>query len=358
MAKKKMSSGEEQIGLVYYWWIVVRIWVRKNIIQRFRDYRARRPHRSFKLTRRRDYVRPLEIGGYWSLTFEALKFIKQNGKNFRSLLIVIVLSALFLIGLLDGNFLASLQEILEESNKSNQNIFGEVGKAGLLVFSTFTTGGLVRSPTEAQKIVMFLLVLFVWLATVQLARNALSGGKKIKLRDALYSCGAPIVPMAVICGVIFTQLVPAFIAVILISAAKTTSFASEGIENALFMSGAGLLVSISTYWVLGSLFAMILVTIPGTYPFQALKISGDIMSQRRLKILLRVIWLAILVVVFWLVVLVPLILLSNWLAGGLKIFAQIPLIQIAMLTTFSASMIFSAVYIYLLYRRIVSADRG
>ena len=44
----------------------------KKIWQQLKTRRAhflkRRPHRSFRLTRRRDYVRSLHIPGYWSLT--------------------------------------------------------------------------------------------------------------------------------------------------------------------------------------------------------------------------------------------------------------------------------------------------
>ncbi|MDO4902406.1 MAG: hypothetical protein Q4A21_02500 [bacterium] len=357
MKKKNLSSGEEQISIIYFWWVSLRIWLRKNIVERFRKYRARRPHRSFRLTRRRDYIRPLEIGGYWKNTGDTLRFIRENKRVFRNLVLTIMGFSFLLIGLLDGNFLSSLQSILDESNKNHGNLFGEVGKAGLLVLTTFTTGGLVRSPNDTQRVAIAFIVIFVWLAVVQICRNILAGNKKNSLRDALYSCGGPIIPMIVIVGVIFVQLIPAFIATILFSASRLTNFMTEGIENALFMSGALLLISISVYWVMGSLFAMILTTIPGTYPFQALKISGDIMSQRRLKIFKRIVWLVLLIVAFWMIVLVPLILLVNLLAGSLEIVKNIPFIQIAMLGVTSVSLVFAAVYIYLLYRKIVDAYR-
>jgi len=46
--KKILSSNEEQISLVYFWYIRIRIYLRKNILERYRKFKARRPHRSFK----------------------------------------------------------------------------------------------------------------------------------------------------------------------------------------------------------------------------------------------------------------------------------------------------------------------
>lgn len=357
MAKKKMSSGEEQIGLIYYWWIVVRIWTRKNIIQRFRDYRARRPHRSFKLTRRRDYARPLEIGGYWKFTGEVFSILKSHKKQFRNLVLAIAGFSFFAIGLLDGDFLESLQSVLEEKNRESGNLFGEVGKAGLIVISTFSTGGLVRSPNDSQKMAMFLIALFAWLAVVQLCRDIVGGKKKLSLRDALYSCGAPIIPMVVTSFVMLVQMIPAFLAVIVFAAAQATNFASIGAENAMFTAGALLLVSISIYWVMGSFLAMIITTNPRIYPAQALKLAGDMISQRRLKVLYRLIWAVLLLAVLWFGILIPLILLVNWASSAVDFIQNIPIVQVSMLILSSFSIVFLSVYIYLLYRKILDVDQ-
>jgi hypothetical protein len=74
MRKKLLSSGEEQISIFYYCWISFRIWSRKNFVERFQNYKARRAHRSFRLTRRRDYIRPLEIFGLVPLVTDSLNY--------------------------------------------------------------------------------------------------------------------------------------------------------------------------------------------------------------------------------------------------------------------------------------------
>ncbi len=332
MKKRILSSNEKQISLVYFWWISVRIFIRKNIVIRFRNFKSRRPHRSFKLSKKRDYTRPLEIGGYWNLLGSVFRLIRENKSIFRNLVLVSSLASILLIGLMDQNFVSSLQAVIDTTNGGNfEGFFGEIGKAGLVMAATFNSGGLVQSPTEIQQIMFAIIILFIWLATVQICRNILSGKKNLNLRDALYSCGAPIIPMTVIAIVILMQLVPVFIATIVGAAAKTTSFLSSGIEQAVFFSAILLLFSLSSFWVMGSIFAMIIVTIPGTYPLQALKIAGDMVS--------------------------PIIMLMNWLISINGFFVNIPIVPISMLLMSCFSCVLSSVYIYVLYRRIVDGDR-
>lgn len=50
--------------------------------QQRRNFLQRRPHRSFRLTKRRDYRRDLKIPGYWSLTSEACRLVWRNKKTF------------------------------------------------------------------------------------------------------------------------------------------------------------------------------------------------------------------------------------------------------------------------------------
>ena len=358
MKKRILSSNEKQISLVYFWWISVRIFIRKNIVIRFRNFKSRRPHRSFKLSKKRDYTRPLEIGGYWNLLGSVFRLIRENKNIFRNLVLVSSLASILLIGLMDQNFVSSLQAVIDTTNGGNfEGFFGEIGKAGLVMAATFNSGGLVQSPTEIQQIMFAIIILFIWLATVQICRNILSGKKNLNLRDALYSCGAPIIPMTVIAIVILMQLVPVFIATIVGAAAKTTSFLSSGIEQAVFFSAILLLFSLSSFWVMGSIFAMIIVTIPGTYPLQALKIAGDMVSQRRLAILKRILFLIFILALIWSIIIIPIIMLMNWLISINGFFINIPIVPISMLLMSCFSCVLSSVYIYVLYRRIVDGDR-
>ena len=102
---------------------------------------------------------------------------------------------------------------------------------------------------------------------------------------------------------------------------------------------------------------MIIVTIPGTYPLQALRIAGDMVSQRRLAILKRVLFLIFVLVLIWSAVLIPIIMLMNWLISINGFLVNIPIVPISMLLMSCSSCVLTSVYIYILYRRVVDSDK-
>lgn len=356
--KSKLSSGEQQVSIFYYWWIFSLIWFRKNILNPLRDLQGRRPHRSFQLTKRRDYLRDLEISGYWSFTVSVFRMILKNRRIFLSLIGVIIAFNIILIGLLDQDFISSLKDVVDATNSGIlTGGWGEIGKAGLVVMSTFSTGGLIRNPNEAQQLVIFIIVLFSWLATVQLCRDILGGRKHVSVREALYSCGAPIIPMFIVALIILIQAIPAFVGLIIYSAARATSFMTEGVEMMIFSAVVFLMFSLSIYWITGSFFALIIVSNRGTYPLQALKIAGDMVIQRRMPILLRLIFAFFVISLIWALIEIPLILLTSWIGSIFVIIKSIPIIQLSMLSLFSFTIVFLSCYIYLLYRKVIDYDR-
>src|SRR5690606_2563192 len=151
--------------------------------------------------------------------------------------------------------------------------------------------------------------LLTWLTTVWLLRNVLAG-HKVKLRDGLYNAGSPIFATVVVIVFIAIQLIPVALALIGYSAALASGLLDGGAATMLFWIGAALLVVLSLYWITSSLFALIIVTLPGMYPYQAIRTASDLMLGRRTKILFRWLWMALTVVVAWLVVMLPIILLD------------------------------------------------
>ena len=98
--------------------------------------------------------------------------IRENKKMFASLVLLSALAGVVLIGLMDQNFISSLQTVADTTNGGNlQGFWGEIGKAGLVMAASFSSGGLVQSPNEAQQMLFFIIVLFIWLASVQICRN-------------------------------------------------------------------------------------------------------------------------------------------------------------------------------------------
>ena len=322
---------------------------------RVKDFMSRRPHRSFRRTRRRDYSRSLKLPGYIAFTVSVNKTLLRFKGAFIWLAAVYAVLLIVLVGLGSQETYVALTDTLKETGSEIfQGNIGQLGQAALL-FVTIGSVGLTGSPTEAQQVYTVITGLLVWLTTIWLLRNLLAG-HKVKLRDGLYSAGSPIVATFMVTFVLALQLIPAGIAVLGYSAAVSTGLLSSGVEAMLFWIAAGLLVVLSLYWIVSTFFALIIVTLPGMYPGRALRTAGDMMVGRRLRILLRLAWLALMVLLAAALTLVPIILLTLGLTNIWPAVANVPIVPMALMLFGVGAFIWSASYVYLLYRKVVDDD--
>ena len=323
--------------------------------QRIQSFKSRRPHHSFLLTRRRDYARSLKLPGYIVFTQSVNKTIWQHKKVFIWLAVIYGALSTILIGIGSQDTYSALTSTLQETGSQVfQGNLGELGKAGLL-FVSIASSGLTATPTEGQQIYTVLIGLLIWLTTIWLLRN-LMAGHKVKMRDGLYSAGAPIISTFLVSLLMVIQLIPLGIAVIAYSAASTTGLLDGGVAAMLFWIAAILLGIMSLYLITSTFFAMIIVTLPGMYPMKAIRTAGDMVIGRRLRILLRISWMFLCVIVTWAVILIPFILLDSGLKHVWTQIEGVPIIPMVLLALGTFSFIWTASYVYLLYRRVVDDD--
>lgn len=331
-------------------------WFKKaieNQKKRYANFMARRPHRSFKLTKRRDYIRPLVLPGNFSFTSEVTKTLWKYKNTFLLLSAVYIALYALLVGIQSQDIYTTLTNTLKEtSGEALSGNWGAIEQAGLL-FVTIASSGVSGEATEAQQIFSILTFLMAWLATVWLLRNLLAG-HKVKLRDGLYNSGAPLFAILCISFFIAVQLIPIAIAALGYNAASTSGLIDAGGAGAmLFWIGAALLTVLSLYWITSSLFAMIVVTLPGMYPYRAIQTAGDIILGRRIKILLRWLWMALVIAVTWILVLIPTILLDMGIKSLWPAVAWLPIVPVAVLVMAGLTTIWTTAYVYLLYRKVV-----
>jgi hypothetical protein len=277
-------------------------------------------------------------------------------KTFALLVLFSVAAFALLVGALSQDTYTSLGEALDETSENIVNgQIGEVGKAALLLLSTATTGGLNSAPTEVQQVFSVLIFLVIWLCTVWILRQQMAGNK-FKLRDSLYNACAPLISTFLVLLVLIVQLIPALIAVVGYSAAITTGFLDTPLYAVVFWIAAGALLLLSLFLVTSSLFGLVTVTIPGVYPLKAVRISGDLVTSRRLRVILRLVWMALNVVILWTVVMIPIIIFDSWAQNALEWIEGVPIVPYALLIVSSISIIFISSYIYLLYRGLIADD--
>jgi hypothetical protein len=152
------------------------------------------------------------------------------------------------------------------------------------------------------------------------------------------------------------QLIPAAIALIAYGAADASGLLDQTAMLMLFGGGAILLATLSLYWATSTIIAMIVATLPGMYPMQAIKIAGDLVIGRRIRVLLRLLWSIVLLLLMWVVVLLPMILLDGALKSAIPGLDWLPLVPVTALLLMAWSVVFEAAYVYVLYRKVVDDD--
>lgn len=348
--KKKTASSRKDLRAV--------VIAKKPFIaikRRVKNLLARRPHRSFRSTRRRDYVRSLKLPGYWAFTNNVRRVIWKNKRLFGFLALIYATLTVVLVGITSQDTYTQLNESLQEtSGEILQGNWGEIGQAGLLL-TTGLTGSLTQTLSEGQQIYSMLLLLLTWLTTVWLLR-AIVAGRTPRLRDGLYNAGAPILATFLVGLLFLVQLLPLALAIIGYSAAVSVDMLTGGIEAMLFWAVALLLAALSLYWMTSTFIAMVVVTLPGMSPMQAIRTAGDLVIGRRLRILLRILWMLMIIVIVWIVTMVPIILLDMWLKSLLPALQALPVVPVVLLVMGTLTILWSASYVYLLYRRIVDDD--
>jgi hypothetical protein len=320
-----------------------------------KDFLARRPHRTLKLSRRRDYVRSLDLPGYIAFTHSVNKTVWLHRKALIGLAVIHLVLFTLLVGLGSQEAYTSLSDTLKES--SSGLLAGDVAQLAEVtaVFASIATVGITESPTEAQQVYIILLGLLVWLASVWLLRNRMAG-HKVSLRDSLYNAGAPIVPLFLTGLVLLVQMIPVLLAVIAYSAATSSGLIEGGVEAMLFWIAASLLTLISIFWATGTLFAMVIVTLPSIYPMKALRSAGDLVLGRRFRIILRWSWMFLVIAISWAIVLVPMVLLVSFIESIWPAFGNAPVIPITLAILGTFSLIWVSSYVYLLYRKVVDGS--
>lgn len=332
----------------------------KTIKEKIRARRAKysrvKLHKSFKRSYREDYARKLEVPGLMHHAVITFKVIFKNWKLFVPLILLATLFNIILVGLMSEDTYTAFQDTIDETNE--QFAIGNMGnfaKAGLLLIGTITTGGLTQSRSESQQIFSVLIFLVLWLVTIYIIRHVLAH-QKIKLRDALYNALAPLLSTLVVFVVILLQAIPILIVIITYSAAVATEFLNTPFYALVYFIFAALMLLLSVYLISSSALGLVAVTAPGLYPFTALRTAGDLIIGRRIRFIIRLIYLLFVLALTWVIVLLPIILLDLWLKSVIEWLDGVPIVPFFLLITAAFSFVYVSAYTYLFYRRMLDYE--
>lgn len=332
----------------------------RKLHSRFHTHREAHlhPHKSFHRSYREDYTRPVATPGLISHAVLTFKFIFQKWRVFLPFILLMTLSYIIAVGLLSEEVYVELQDTIEQT--SGELAGGKIGnfaKSGLLLFSTITTGGLDTGMGETQKAFMIILFLVMWLVTLYLVRHFFAQ-QSPKLRDGLYNALAPLISTLVVFIIMFLQAMPVIILAIAYSAALTTDFLATPFYALVFFVFAAIMLLISGYLWSSSIVALIAVTTPGMYPLHALFAASDLMSGRRIRILIRLFYLCFVIIFTYIIMMLPIVWFDLWLKSVWTFIEGLPIVPFFLLLTTCFVFIYLTVYLYQYYRWILDFDNA
>lgn len=316
---------------------------------------SKSPYKSFRLTYTRDKVKKTVLPGYFALTLSVVRKLWSQKKLFLSLAVFYAVWSFLSVGILSEDIYSS---VVGTADAISGSLFDDT--LGALLKPVILTGALFNGSAaivnEGQQLMAAFASVIVWLTTVWLLRNVYQG-HKVRMRDGLYNAGAPMISTIMVTIVALFQLLPLGIVGIVYTGLSSIGYISSGIESMVFWIFAVLVATFSLYWATGTFLAMIIVTLPGTYPLEALKAGNDLVLGNRLQVLLRLLWLAGVVAVGWLLTIVPIFYLDVWLKTSFSFLEGIPLMPVAVHLLSVVTAIWTASYVYILYRAIVEGAR-
>lgn len=281
------------------------------------------------------------------LTVEAFALLKQHKLLFFRLVGVFWVASLLTTGI---NQQLQYQEVRDVAEVYSNELVSDGLQKPFEVFALLIAilGGAQNTTLSEMQITFTVIIyLFAWLVVIWLLRHLLAG-TYVKLRDGLYNAGAPVLSTLTIGIVALLQLVPLAVVMALFSLMSVNGT----LNGVLLVSFAIVLliasIVVSLYWLVGTLFAAVIVTIQGTYPVAALRSSKRLMKGLRLRILVRLVWLAVVCILAFVVSITPFVIFDHLfgLTESLLVIAAIQLVSFAVFT-------YAVTYIYLLYRKIV-----
>jgi len=181
-------------------------------------------------------------------------------------------------------------------------------------------------------------------------------GRKPKLRDGLYNSGAPLLSTLGVVIVLVVQLLPIGLVVLAYAALSSVGLIGDGFGSMLFWLIAATIAALVLYWITSTIIALIVVTLPGVYPLRAVKLSGDLVVGRRLRVMYRLLWGLVAIALTWIAILIVTILLDNLLKILLPGIAWLPIVPYVGALVTAYAVVWYATYTYLFYRKIVDDD--
>ncbi len=256
-------------------------------------------YKSFRLHKKIKAPQPKVISGYKILK-KSFVLLKERRRPIAGILaIYLILSVIFVKGFSTTLDLAGVKDVLGEFYSG----FTGQATSTFALFSLLVGSSGATSAGTGASTYQSLLVISLGLATVWTLRQGIQ--EKIRVRDGFYNGFYPLIPLILVICVIGIQLVPFAIASWAYNTVILGGIAATAPEQFVWGALILLLMLVSAYMLISSLFAVIIVTLPGIAPMNALRSARQLVRHRRALVLRKLLFLPLSVLLIASVVMLP-----------------------------------------------------
>ncbi len=316
----------------------------KKIYLRLRNKRRQAVHKSFALSRHQKFIaKPTKVPRSLKLLKQTLVFLKRNWKLYLSLSTIYLLLLWVVLGLPNQQGYSDLKALVDETLGGEQQSWLAFGSllAGVL-------GGVIAGDqSELQQFLNWLVSIVFWLVFIWATRHKMAGNP-VGVRMALYNAMTPLIPLLTVLFIVALQLIPGSIGALVLSFTFTGGGLVNGVEAMLFSLGAFILILVSLYWLIQSLLAAIVVTLPNMYPLQAMSSAKELVSGRRFVILRRLAVVMIAIALVWVAALLLAIVLDSY-----STIEWLPIVPLVLNVLTACTVPVMVIYLYHLYRKLL-----
>lgn len=296
-------------------------------------------YKSFKLQKKIKYHQP-KLSSALSVLKKSLKLLNLNKRIYLGILAINLLLLMLLVNnSRNGLDISGLKDSLDSLNPNNgTSVLNIATLFGILVSSSSGSADTANSGAGIyQSIIMIIISISAIWATRQLLAK-----QKIKVKDSFYKSMTPVIPFVLTLFVIGLQLIPMAIGSWLYSQLIVNGIAVNAIEIAVSSVFIFLLILLSSYMLISSIFAPFIVTLPNMTPMIALRSARQLVKHRRLLVLRKILFLPLFLLVAAAVIMLPFLVYLPAVA------------EFIFFVISSLGWILSIIYMYNLYRELLN----
>lgn len=297
--------------------------------------RLKIPKRTFKIRKQIKGIRT-KVSSAPKLFVKSWRHLIGHWKLYSKItLVYLVLTVILVKGFGSGVNLPEIKTALQEL------FSGFTGQltTTLTLFSVLV-GSIGSASSDVAALYQTVLLIIISLAVIWAMRQSFAG-VKVTSKDAFYNGMYPLVQFVLVLCVMGLQLIPLALAGGINSIVFGQGLAVGPLEVIIWLVLIFMLCVVSFYWLAASVFALYIVTLPGSTPLQSLRDARSLVKHRRWMVLRKLLFLPFVLLILAALITLPVVFYATALAEWVFL----------ILSMFG--LVLSHTYIYTLYRELL-----